>query len=600
MRNIFYNFLAILLAFIFAGNLTAQTPEQLSYQAIVRNSNDQLVSNKTIGLKVTILKGSESGEVVYQEILSPTTNVNGLLNIKIGSQAGFSTIDWANGPYFIKTEVDIEGNGNYTITTVAQILSVPYAKHAETVNRLLTISNEECGTTNRGAIRYDEDNNNLVFCNGSNWVAVGSRNATNLTPALTTLPAIDASNTSARLMASSVDKNAIVVLKKGFVWATTPMPTLDNNVIDVNASFDEYSEVVSNLHPNTTYYVRSFAVNLNGVGYGNEVSFTTLADVSVKNVTKTNGVFSVECLVQGGSGSSILERGVLYNTSKQLLASLVGTKVTAVDFDAHSFIVQINQSGLLYAIPYVRNEIGISYGSTVLTLDGLGLETQPELPNPPAGKVTLAIRVPEGTCNGVVLTGSPFGWSPASGTAAFTKVAGTETWYSVTFDYATGDMLKAIAVPETGTANWKTQWENIEILEGDAEIEIQNATEPGLVLVETSDGTVIYVTIGNWITDPCAPPVPGGTGTFTFTPACELPENAVVIFTGNFDEKSWAESDRNMTRQSDGSYTWTGDYPVNFEMKVFVDDVYWMTGQNVVFDGTTFSFTGTGDFCPVP
>jgi hypothetical protein len=502
MRNIFYNFLAILLAFVFVGNLSAQTPEQLSYQAIVRNSNDQLVSNQTIGLKVTILKGSESGEVVYQEILSPTTNVNGLLNIKIGSQAGFSTIDWANGPYFIKTEVDIEGNGNYTITTVAQILSVPYAKHAETVNRLLTISNEECGTTNRGAIRYDEDNNNLVFCNGSNWVAVGSGNATNLTPALTTLPAIDASNTSARLMASSVDKNAIVVLKKGFVWATTPMPTLDNNVIDVNANFDEFSAVVTNLQPNTTYYVRSFAVNLNGVGYGNEVSFTTTG--------------------------------------------------------------------------------------------------QPKIIAPPAGKVTLAIRVPEGTCNGVVLTGSPFGWDPASGTAAFTKVAGTETWYSVTFDYATGDMLKAIAVPETGTANWKTQWENIEILEGDAEIEIQNATEPGLVLVETSDGTVIYVTIGNWITDPCAPPVPSGTGTFTFTPACELPENAVVIFTGNFDEKSWAESDRNMTRQSDGSYTWTGDYPVNFEMKVFVDDVYWMTGQNVVFDGTTFSFTGTGDFCPVP
>ncbi|HOH75203.1 MAG TPA: fibronectin type III domain-containing protein, partial [Paludibacteraceae bacterium] len=331
MRNIFCNFLAILLAFVFVGNLSAQTPEQLSYQAIVRNSNDQLVSNKTIGLKVTILKGSESGEVVYQEILSPTTNVNGLLNIKIGSQAGFSTIDWANGPYFIKTEVDIEGNGNYTITTVAQILSVPYAKHAETVNRLLTISNEECGTTNRGAIRYDEDNNNLVFCNGSNWVAVGSGNATNLTPALTTLPAIHASKASARLMASSVDKNAIVVLKKGFVWATTPMPTLYNNVIDVNANFDEFSAVVTNLQPNTTYYVRSFAVNHNGVGYGNEVSFTTAG--------------------------------------------------------------------------------------------------QPKIIAPPAGKVTLAICVPEGTCNGAVLTGSPFGWDPASGTAAFTKVAGTETWY---------------------------------------------------------------------------------------------------------------------------------------------------------------------------
>ena len=593
MRNIFYNFLAILLAFVFVGNLSAQTPEQLSYQAIVRNSNDQLVSNKTIGLKVTILKGSESGEVVYQEILSPTTNVNGLLNIKIGSQAGFSTIDWANGPYFIKTEVDIEGNGNYTITTVAQILSVPYAKHAETVNRLLTISNEECGTTNRGAIRYDEDNNNLVFCNGSNWVAVGSGNATNLTPALTTLPAIDASKTSATLMASSVDKNAIVVLKKGFVWATTPMPTLDNNVIDVNANFDEFSAVVTNLQPNTTYYVRSFAVNHNGVGYGNEVSFTTLADVSVKNVTKTNGVFSIECLVQGGSGSSILERGVLYNTSKQLLASLDGTKVTAVDFDAHSFIVQINQSGVFYAIPYVRNEIGISYGSTVLTLDGL--ETQPELLNPSSGKVTLAIRIPEGTCNGVVITGQS-DFEPSSTSLRFNKVQGTDTWYSATVDCQPMNQFLVFALPEQGNVTWENKWSKYRIMKGDAEFDPNGS---GLLRIN-SCATVVYIDIEEWKKEPCAPVVPSGTGTFTFTPACELPENAVVIFTGNFDEKSWAESDRNMTRQSDGSYTWTGDYPVNFEMKVFVDDVYWMTGQNVVFDGTTFSFTGTGDFCPVP
>ena len=52
-----------------------------------------------------------------------------------------------------------------------------------------------------------------------------------------------------------------------------------------------------------------------------------------------------------------------------------------------------------------------------------------------------------------------------------------------------------------------------------------------------------------------------------------------------------------MTRQSNGSYTWTGPYPSNFQMKVIVDGK-WMTDRNVFFDGTTFSFTGTGEFCP--
>ena len=53
-----------------------------------------------------------------------------------------------------------------------------------------------------------------------------------------------------------------------------------------------------------------------------------------------------------------------------------------------------------------------------------------------------------------------------------------------------------------------------------------------------------------------------------------------------------------MTRQENGSYTWTGTYPDSFQMKVIVDGA-WMSGSNVSFDGTTFSFTGTGTFCPV-
>lgn len=226
------------------------------------------------------------------------------------------------------------------------------------------------------------------------------------------------------------------------------------------------------------------------------------------------------------------------------------------------------------------------------------LEAQPEIAAPAAGKVTLAIRVPEGTCNGAVLTGSPFGWNPASGTAAFELVEGTETWYAVTLDYTVGAELKAIAVPETGVTKWETQWENIEILDGDASIVIENNTEPKIVLGELADGVVIYVTIGNWKTAPCAPVVPGGEGTFTFTPACELSASAVVIFTGNFDENGWGDSTREMTRQENGSYTWTGTYPDGFQMKVIVDGA-WMSGGNVTFDGTTFSFTGTGEFCPV-
>jgi len=60
-----------------------------------------------------------------------------LVSIEIGTGAtsdDFSAIDWANGPYFIKTETDPTGGTTYTITGTNQLLSVPYAMHAKTAD----------------------------------------------------------------------------------------------------------------------------------------------------------------------------------------------------------------------------------------------------------------------------------------------------------------------------------------------------------------------------------------------------------------------------------------------------------------------------------
>ncbi len=110
----------------------AQAPEKLSYQAVIRDSGDNLISNQAVGMQISIL---QDGTAVYTETQTPTANVNGLVSLEIGTGAttdNFSNIDWATGTYFIKTETDPAGGANYTITGTSQLLSVPYALHAET------------------------------------------------------------------------------------------------------------------------------------------------------------------------------------------------------------------------------------------------------------------------------------------------------------------------------------------------------------------------------------------------------------------------------------------------------------------------------------
>jgi hypothetical protein len=113
----------------------SQAPQRMSYQAVIRNSSNELVINQTVGMLVSILQGTVDGAVVYSETQYPTSNANGLITLQVGGgnlvTGSFANIDWGNGPYFIKTETDINGGTNYTIIGTSQLLSVPYALYAE-------------------------------------------------------------------------------------------------------------------------------------------------------------------------------------------------------------------------------------------------------------------------------------------------------------------------------------------------------------------------------------------------------------------------------------------------------------------------------------
>ena len=126
--------ITIFAAILMTTAVFAQAPNKMSYQAIVRNNSNALVVNQAIGMRISILQGSSSGTAFYVETQTPATNINGLVSIEIGggtvATGNFSTINWANGPYFVKTEIDPTGGTSYSIIGTSQLLSVPYSLYS--------------------------------------------------------------------------------------------------------------------------------------------------------------------------------------------------------------------------------------------------------------------------------------------------------------------------------------------------------------------------------------------------------------------------------------------------------------------------------------
>lgn len=108
----------------------AIAPRQMSFQAIVRDANQNLLVNTNVGVRISIVTSPDATTPVYTEEHQSVTNQNGLLTVVIGSKSPVE-IDWTKGPYYIQTEIDPTGGSNYTVKGSSELLSVPYALYAQ-------------------------------------------------------------------------------------------------------------------------------------------------------------------------------------------------------------------------------------------------------------------------------------------------------------------------------------------------------------------------------------------------------------------------------------------------------------------------------------
>lgn len=166
MKTIFFFCAAIFISFQMPW---AQAPQGFRYQAVARNSNGDVIKNQTISLRLFIRETSPSGASVYSESHSVFSGELGIFSLTVGKGnpilSSFNAIDWSNSNYWLEVEMDASGGTNYQSLGSSQIMSVPYALHAATVEEK---DDADADPTNElQQLSFNPINNELTLSKGN-------------------------------------------------------------------------------------------------------------------------------------------------------------------------------------------------------------------------------------------------------------------------------------------------------------------------------------------------------------------------------------------------------------------------------------------------
>lgn len=136
----------------------------VGFESEIRNSNNKLVINQQIGMRISILHGALDGPVLYVETHNPTTDSSGLVNVFIGKgsvvSGSFQNINWSDDLNYLKIENDIDGNGFYIVSGINQLQNFPFVLSNK--SDMVTVSKISSLENDAGYITTDLGNRNII------------------------------------------------------------------------------------------------------------------------------------------------------------------------------------------------------------------------------------------------------------------------------------------------------------------------------------------------------------------------------------------------------------------------------------------------------
>jgi uncharacterized protein (TIGR02145 family) len=234
----------------------AQTPDAFNYQAAVRNADGEPIAEQEVAFEISILQGSADGTAVYTETHTITTTEQGVVDFAIGAGTtsnDFSAIDWATGPYFVQVAFDATGGTDYIEMGTTQLLSVPYAKYAETTNFANEANTAVMATsaTTADDAAFAEEASHAVNADTANYAAYAATAATtaDMAALLDRIAALEEMNGIGTI--TDIDGNEYPITKIGNqVWMAknlrttryadgTPIPKVEGNSAWDNLAYND-------------------------------------------------------------------------------------------------------------------------------------------------------------------------------------------------------------------------------------------------------------------------------------------------------------------------------------------------------------------------
>jgi len=401
----------------FCEPVSAQSPQKFSYQELVRDATNVILLNQTIGMQVSILQGSPVAAAVYSERHTPTTNANGLASIEVGTgsfpSGNFLTISWSSGPYFVKTEIDPAGGTAYSLTNTTQLLSVPYALYAKTLNynnlsnkpvidgtetKIISGTTITVGGVGSTATPYVVNfvthsvtqaeriaiatpyTGQFVWCsncgpsgelqlyNGTAWINMCGGAAAPVLPSVTTTAVSAITAYTATSGGNVTSDGGGAVTARGVCWSTSVSPTTADSKTADGAGMGSFVSLITGLIPGTTYYVRAFATNSTGTAYGTQQSFTAPLLPSLTTTAASSILVS-----SAASGGNITSDGGLPVTARGVCWSIYSNPTTAdpktIDGTGIGIFVSsitgLTFSTTIYVRAYATTSAGTAYGNQI-------------------------------------------------------------------------------------------------------------------------------------------------------------------------------------------------------------------------------------------